>query len=240
MRLYQLTVCCAALLCCADNAITAEPINKASLSLQIALPFGEDDTRQIDVFDDQSFFPIVVTNNSSKDQYIWQSNNSWGYGCLFFNVLTDDGEVAFTIKKQQKDWTANMPATLRLKPGGQHVLNVYLNSSVWKMKFLKDYDLRRQIPLTLQAVYEVKPPDSSIDVFWPPGKASPFKSRLWTGKIQSARSKFLLGYWVDSVETRDGQMVPATIQTDSKNKSKGSNKSKGPGLLDEFGNAERE
>ena len=194
---------------CANPVRTEEP----GLELKIAIPYAIDgvkanEVRDIRLYNKDNSFPVVFTNKTNRDLYLWNSSNSWGYYNLSFNVLNANGEIDFVLKKRPATFTVNFPSAFKLKPGDQHVELVAFNDSSWNIDFMSKFEQGRRIkdgvseyivlgesgPVTIQAVYDVKR-DPTIRSFYPTKESyDQFVSKLWVGKQKSKPDKFNLKF----------------------------------------------
>lgn len=154
--------------------------SKAENAFSIAIAVSNRGTkRTINLANPGSHFHVVVTNNSNREQRIWETWNSWGYFNLRFDVMDDKGSVAYQItKNRNKTWTRNVPSWVTLGPGEHFVRDVDFDRDTWIMPFLKSADPQRHSSLKLRAVFEIKSNDESVE------------HGIWTGAIESKADDF--------------------------------------------------
>ncbi len=156
-----------------------------SLSIAISTPVRVEnalDHRVLPVREGQHFH-VLITNDSDKDQKLWESWNSWGFFNLRFDILDEKGEVINSIVKTPDTvWTRNFPSYTVLKPRQHLVFDVGLSHRDWVIArkrrpytpFVQTEDATNKNKLNLQAVFEI-PKDEETD-----------KQFVWVGQIQTA------------------------------------------------------
>ena len=169
--------------------VVHDPAAAKQLSVSISVPQKES-KRIINIYQPEdnhrpaSHFHVVVTNTSDRDQRLWETWNSWGYFNLHFDVLDGQGNVAYSIaKNQNRTWTVNCASSLTLKPGEHFILDVYFDRETWVMPFLKTPKSQGEFKLKLRAVFEITPDAETIEF------------GVWTGEINSSSDEYTVRYW---------------------------------------------
>jgi hypothetical protein len=128
---------------------------------------------------DPHTFYVVLTNQSDKPQFIWETWNSWGYNSISFEVTTADGKIhVLTIKPQI--FTRNFPSTYKIPPGEHQVFPIRLNDE-WNDRLT--YSKAGSESVKVKAIFEIKPsPEDS-------------KNNAWTGLVSSQIYNLELRHW---------------------------------------------
>lgn len=121
-------------------------------------------------------FYVVLTNVSSEPQAAFEYWNSWGYQVISFELTTADGKKSI-ISKNTQDFDKNFPSTFVILPSEQMIYPIKLDSE-WTARpaLLK----ANQMPVSIRAVYEVKPTRESAE------------EKVWTGRLESKSYEFTL------------------------------------------------
>ena len=102
-----------------------------------------------------TYLGIKFFNSSSQDIRLWESENSWGWDSISFQLKCVSGENIPVIRRKSRDWTENAPDFFVLPPEESHEMRLNINDGWWEVSenFLEWKD--RQI--LVRARYEVGP-----------------------------------------------------------------------------------
>lgn len=135
------------------------------LSLKI-IPKDKDKTKD-EFNEDRYSIDVVLTNNSDGNLFIWKEWCSWGYFCMEFEIIDQEGK-AFRVKKRSRGWKANVPDPLEVKKGGEFVYTIQFDE-IW-IGFPKDWTNQK---IKIKAIFEIKKDDHTDS------------HKVWVGKVES-------------------------------------------------------
>lgn len=124
-------------------------------------------------------FYVVLTNISGLPLAVWESDNSWGYQAISFELTTTEGRK-FAVSKRTEIFTMNFPSAFLVKPGEHQVYAIHLDDWWETHPRLPKND---EMPITLKAVYEVTPTPEATEY------------KVWTGRLESRSYDFMLRQW---------------------------------------------
>ncbi|MBA4055211.1 MAG: hypothetical protein C0490_10900 [Marivirga sp.] len=98
---------------------------------------------------------IVLTNMSSQEIILWETNNQIGWESISFHLKSQSSNAISVIKRKVRDWTGAGLTVLKLPPGGVHTLKINLKDGWWDIDEAKN-NLNNETIL-IQAVFESAP-----------------------------------------------------------------------------------
>ena len=146
-------------------------------------------------------FYLMVTNHSDENVIIWEEMNTWGFKNFFFEILDEDDNVVYTIKKNDNvKWTENNAEPLVIQADETYVREVNFTQRHWVLPVQDDLPQgsyvhypevyrknKEYMTVKMRAVLEIKDEHEDID--------------NWVGRIQSKAQKVNLVYpWKPKVQ----------------------------------------
>jgi hypothetical protein len=102
-------------------------------------------------------FGVVFTNSGSDALRLWDFENSWGWFSLSLVIRANQ---TYTIRREDRDWTKNIPSAFSVGSGEQHEIALDLSDGWWTPD-PRSLDLNDQT-LSIRAEYRVEPtPEAS-------------------------------------------------------------------------------
>lgn len=114
-------------------------------------------------------FFVVLTNISTEPQPVFEYWNGWGYQAVSFE-LTTAGAKRFLVTVKNHGFDKNSPDTYTIEPGEHQVYAIRFDDS-WQLE--PALTLLDGMPITLKAVYQVKPTREST------------QEHVWAGRVES-------------------------------------------------------
>lgn len=109
----------------------------AALSVSIAVP--EDQGQRTILFKAANpYFDVVIHNDSSKPQKLWDENCSAGYGNVTLEVTEIDGKSLpepLIVRRSVGVWRSNRIHTVVLQPGESAVREIHMDKGVKRPAF---------------------------------------------------------------------------------------------------------
>ena len=138
--------------------IASVAMAEGGLELEIVAR-DRDELHEIRLAREGDHFHVILTNAVDHELRIWEEWNSWGWACLFFEVLDEDGSIAEEIRRDQpRCWTVKFPSWQTLEPGESWVFDVTLDPTEW------GHDLcGGPNTLFIRPVYEVPADDQTAE-----------------------------------------------------------------------------
>jgi hypothetical protein len=122
-------------------------------------------------------FFVVLTNISREPQPVFEYWNEWGYQVVSFELTTGDAK-RFMLTVKNQDFDKNSSDTYSIEPGEQQVFAIRFDD-LWQLK--PALTVVDGMPITLRAVYQVKPTREST------------REHVWTGRVDS--HSYSLSLW---------------------------------------------
>jgi hypothetical protein len=115
---------------------------------------------------------VILMNVSKEPQEAFETWNSWGYQAISFEIQTADSRTV-AISKKRQDFTVNGATTFFIPPGEHMVYPISLDETWDAVPPLPMADETPGIPITIKAIYEVRPTPESA------------RLKVWTGRLES-------------------------------------------------------
>jgi hypothetical protein len=122
-------------------------------------------------------FYAVLTNNSQRNQSVYEYWNSWGFQTISFELTTAEGKK-YVISKRVRAFYMNLPTTFLIKPGQQQVFAIRFDDE-WET--IPAHQWNDEMRVTLKAIYEVSNYGTVGDHVFPRS----VKEKVWKGRIES-------------------------------------------------------
>jgi hypothetical protein len=125
-------------------------------------------------------FYVVLTNVSDRAQPVWQTQCSWGFWTISFELTMLDGKKLHITKNKNEAFTKNSPAIFLVPPSQYQIYPIQLDSQ-WdnRPQFTKSGSVR----VSLKAIYEVGPTPEAAE------------QNVWVGRVESPTYDFVLRHW---------------------------------------------
>lgn len=135
----------------------------------------------------QSHFHVILTNITDTTQEILETNNSWGYDALGFELTDAQGRKTTAIRRPIYGWTRNFPNTWLLPPHASHVFDIYYSDPEQWQGFSPSKSRDGRAYYTIRAMYTSPSLDQESEFI---------KSKVhpWAGTLTSAPVKFFF-FW---------------------------------------------
>jgi len=149
---------------------------EAPVSIAIAFPAMGGGQRNIMHGGGNTYFHVVVSNDSATPQRVWQEWCSWGYFGLKFEITDEQGNKSLAQKKL-RPWEKNFPAFWTLQPRENLVIEVHCaDANIWQGF---PWPAKGTQTVTMQAIFEFAPDRESRE------------NGVWTGRVVSKADKFV-------------------------------------------------
>jgi len=128
---------------------------------------------------DPRTFYVVLTNQSDKPKFVWETWNSWGFNSISFEITSADGKThVLTVKPQI--FTRNIPSTFKILPGEHQIFPICLNDE-WNGRLT--YSKAGNDSVKVKAIFEIKPSPEDAE------------NNVWTGLVSSKIYDLELRHW---------------------------------------------
>lgn len=120
-------------------------------------------------------FDVLFTNISSSPVTVWEQNCSWGFRCLYFELVRDGKRR--NLVRSRIDWDDNRPSPFTLAPQEHFVFHVRFGDGTWPTDWISEG------PIVLRAIYQIDP----LDDF-----AAKIAPEVWVGTVSSKPADFTI------------------------------------------------
>src|SRR5436190_13924773 len=134
------------------NSVLGQQVERAPLTLSIAIPSSGDGLHLLDQARTPHFH-VILSNNLDKPLRIWSPWNREGYGMLSFEFTNDSGERSKCKKKDVTRVSRELAQTYVLQPHENLVLDV----NFAKVKIWEGFPAAKPglPPVSMQAILEI-------------------------------------------------------------------------------------
>jgi len=126
------------------------------------------------LLDKARHFSVILTNVGQTPIRLWRDWCSWGYYNLSFELAGPNGNRV-NISRKEKEWEKNFPDSTPVVTGGQMVIDVIFDPTIWRNLPA----LGKELTISLRALYESAKGKEATE------------HRIWTGKIASSEERYL-------------------------------------------------
>jgi hypothetical protein len=156
----------------------AQQVPSGALAIRIEPTGGVQPGGQaVSLFDASRHFSVVLTNIGATPIRLWQDWCSWGYFNLSFEMNERNGRHV-TISRKMKVWEKNFPDWTTIAAGGELVIDVAFDPTIWHNA--PALGTAKQQTIRLRAVYESAEGKDARE------------HKVWTGKIASPENTYAL------------------------------------------------